>query len=184
MRFRLRVTTRVTSRRRAKSNTRVGASREPVSLTARAPPAADEPPGVEGGASATKPDFSRTKRGRAMEARLHTAVSSGAVYSTISVHRLEHLIVPKFCWLDLALHASLYIMYGLPVSTWASRMANQRACALMTFLARPSASYRLYRASKSGPHTSARPGASAGQNRDQSPPASTRRMNSSFTHSP
>jgi hypothetical protein len=32
-----------------------------------------------------------------MEARLHTAVSSGLVYSTISVHRLEHLMVPRFC---------------------------------------------------------------------------------------
>lgn len=38
--------------------------------------------------------FSRTKRGSAMDARLHTAVSSGLVYSTISVHRLLHLMVP------------------------------------------------------------------------------------------
>jgi len=37
---------------------------------------------------------SRTKRGSAMDARLHTAVSSGLVYSRISVHRLLHLIVP------------------------------------------------------------------------------------------
>ncbi len=37
---------------------------------------------------------SRTKRGSDMDARLHTAVSSGLVYSRISVHRLLHLIVP------------------------------------------------------------------------------------------
>ena len=37
---------------------------------------------------------SRTKRGSAIDARLHTAVSSGLVYSRISVHRLLHLIVP------------------------------------------------------------------------------------------
>ncbi len=50
--------------------------------------------------------FSRTKRGRAMEARLHTAVSSGLENSTISVHKLEDLIVPRFCWLLFLLHAS------------------------------------------------------------------------------
>jgi hypothetical protein len=32
-----------------------------------------------------------------IEARLQTAVSSGLVYSTISVHRFDDLIVPKFC---------------------------------------------------------------------------------------
>ena len=61
----------------------------------------------------------RTKRGRAREARLQTAVSSGEVNSMISVHRLLHLMVPRFCWLDLRLHVSLYSMYGLPVSTCA-----------------------------------------------------------------
>jgi len=35
-------------------------------------------------------------------ARLHTAVSSGEEYSIISVQRLEDLIVPTFCWFDLA----------------------------------------------------------------------------------
>jgi hypothetical protein len=39
---------------------------------------------------------SRTNRGRAIEARLHTAVSSADVYSMISVQRLEHLMVPRF----------------------------------------------------------------------------------------
>ena len=52
-----------------------------------------------------------------MEARLQTADSSGLVYSMISVHRLLHLMVPRFCWLDLRLQLSLYSMYGLPVST-------------------------------------------------------------------
>jgi hypothetical protein len=42
------------------------------------------------------------KLGRAMEARLQTAVSSGAEYSMISVQRLDDLIVPRFFWLDLA----------------------------------------------------------------------------------
>lgn len=37
-----------------------------------------------------------------MDARLQTAVSSGEEYSTISVHKLEDLIVPKFFWFDLA----------------------------------------------------------------------------------
>ena len=44
--------------------------------------------------------------GRPMEARLQTATSSGDVYSIISVHRLEHLMVPRFFWLLLILHAS------------------------------------------------------------------------------
>jgi len=39
---------------------------------------------------------------------LQTAVSSGEVNSMISVQRLEDLMVPRFCWLDLALHASFY----------------------------------------------------------------------------
>ena len=42
-----------------------------------------------------------------MEAKLHTATSSGEVYSMISVHKLEERMVPKFCWLDLPLAASL-----------------------------------------------------------------------------
>ena len=49
-------------------------------------------------------------RGSAIDARLQPAVSSGAVYSTISVHRLEHLMVPRFCWLLLRLQWSLYSM--------------------------------------------------------------------------
>ena len=48
--------------------------------------------------------------GIAMEARLQTATSSFAVYSMISVQRLEERIVPRFCWLDLPLAASLYSM--------------------------------------------------------------------------
>ncbi len=49
-----------------------------------------------------------TKRGSASEARLHTATSFGSVYSMISVQRLELLMVPRFCWLDLRLAESLY----------------------------------------------------------------------------
>lgn len=41
--------------------------------------------------------FSLTNRGKAIEARLHTAVSVGLVYSMISVHKLEDFMVPRFC---------------------------------------------------------------------------------------
>ena len=40
---------------------------------------------------------SLTKADKFNEAKLHTATSSGAVYSTISVHKLEDLMVPRFC---------------------------------------------------------------------------------------
>lgn len=50
--------------------------------------------------------FSLTYRGRAIDARLHTAVSVGLVYSIISVHKLEDLIVPRFCWLLFLLQES------------------------------------------------------------------------------
>lgn len=49
--------------------------------------------------------------------------SSGELYSTISVHKLLHLIVPRFCWLDLRLQLSLYNMYGVPVSVCDSIIA-------------------------------------------------------------
>ena len=73
--------------------------------------------------SKSKP-WSLTQSDRDTEASVHTAVSSGDVYSTISQHKLEPRIVPKFCWLDLRLQWSLYIIYGVPVSIWASSMAN------------------------------------------------------------
>nr|GME00666.1 hypothetical protein BpHYR1_023803 [Ipomoea batatas] len=38
-------------------------------------------------------------RGKAIEARLQNTVSVGLVHSIISVHKLEDLIVPRFCWL-------------------------------------------------------------------------------------
>ena len=41
--------------------------------------------------------FSLTNRGKAIDARLHTAVSVGLVYSIISVHKLEDFMVPRFC---------------------------------------------------------------------------------------
>lgn len=50
--------------------------------------------------------FSLAKRGKAIDARLHTAVSEGLEYSIISVHKLEDLIVPRFCWLLFLLQAS------------------------------------------------------------------------------
>ena len=79
--------------------------------------------------------------GSAIDAKLHTAVSSGEVYSTISVHRLLHLMVPRFCWLDFELQLSLNSMYGLPVSICASRMAYQSFWAGIVLMARPSLSY-------------------------------------------
>ena len=45
---------------------------------------------------------------------MQCCTSSGAVYSTISVHRFEDRMVPRFCWLDFALQASLKSMYGVP----------------------------------------------------------------------
>ena len=41
------------------------------------------------------------KVGKARDARLQTAVSSGEEYSMISVQRFDDLIVPRFFWLDL-----------------------------------------------------------------------------------
>lgn len=76
-----------------------------------------------------------------MEARLRTAVSSAGVYSTISAQRLLHLIVPRCCWFDLALQVSFYSMNGIPVSAWASRMADHSLRAETTFLPLPARSY-------------------------------------------
>ena len=84
---------------------------------------------------------STTNDWRLIDARLHTATSSGAVYSMISVQRLELLMVPRFCWLLLLLHASLKSMYGVPVSICASRMANQSCCARIVFRIIPFFSY-------------------------------------------
>lgn len=53
---------------------------------------------------AFSPSVSLMKAGRAIEAKLQTATSSGAEYSMISVHRLELLIVPRLRWFDLAVH--------------------------------------------------------------------------------
>src|SRR5579862_6614890 len=92
-------------------------------------------------ANANSPRIASTKDGRAREARLHTATSSGAEYSTISVQRLELRMVPRFCWLLLRLHESLYSMNGPPVSVWASRIEYQSFCALIVFRPRPSLSY-------------------------------------------
>src|SRR3954469_10244034 len=98
-----------------------------------------------------------TYLGKAKEARLQTATSLSDVYSIISVHRLELLIVPKFCWFDLPLAASLYNKYGVPVSTCASSTANHKSCAFTVLRARPSLSYFVYKASNSAPQQSASP---------------------------
>src|ERR1700744_5665791 len=119
--------------------------------------------------------------GKASEARLQTATSSAEVYSIISVHRFELLMVPKFCWFDLPLAVSLYSRYGVPVSTCASSTANHKSCAFTVLRARPSLSYCVYKASNSAPKQSARPGASCGQNRLQSSLASTLFINRSDT---
>jgi hypothetical protein len=47
-----------------------------------------------------------------MEARLQTAVSSGAEYSMISVQRFEDLIVPRFFWFDFSASKILIIVDG------------------------------------------------------------------------
>jgi hypothetical protein len=52
------------------------------------------------------PTISLTNRGRAIEARLQTAVSVGLVYSIISVHKFEDFMVPRFCWLLFLLQVS------------------------------------------------------------------------------
>src|SRR5690606_21408960 len=110
-----------------------------------------------------------TNFGKEMEARLQTATSSGAVYSIISVQRLLDFIVPRFFWFDFSLQASLYKIYGVPVSICDSRIANHKSCAFMVFLALPSSSYLWYRASNSLPYVSGRPGASFGQKSDHVP---------------
>lgn len=50
--------------------------------------------------------FSFTYRGKAMDAKLQTAVSVGLENSIISVQRFEDLMVPRFCWLLFLLQES------------------------------------------------------------------------------
>jgi len=69
------------------------------------------------GAAAAITMKSRGGYGREGQKCTRTAVSSGEVYSRISVHRLEQRMVPRFCWLLFRLQESLNSMYGLPVST-------------------------------------------------------------------
>src|SRR3989344_7849052 len=54
--------------------------------------------------------------GRLTDPRLQTAVSSGDVFSVISVQRLELWITPQWSCGDLILHASLKVIQGWPVS--------------------------------------------------------------------
>ena len=73
-------------------------------------------------------------------------------------------------------------MYGVPVSTWDRSISDQTSCAGSWRTARPSASYRSYSAAYSSPQHSFRPGQVEGSNSDQVPPASTRFMNRSDSH--
>jgi len=76
-------------------------------------------------------------------AAFHT--SSLSQYSMISVHRLLQAIVPKFCWLLLRLHESLYSMYGVPVSICEPMMWSHSFLAATTRRPRPSLSYLYHR---------------------------------------
>merc|ERR1719183_1713189 len=75
----------------------------------------------------------------------------------ISVQRFEQWMVPRFCWLDLRFAASLYSMYGVPVSIWDSRTRTHNCWAFTVFRPLPSASSFSYIFSNSSPHTSMRP---------------------------
>ena len=84
-------------------------------------------------------------------------ISSGAVYSTISVHRFEHLMVPRFCWFDLRLQWSLFRMRGVPVSSCESSIANPSCCARTVSCPRPSASCFSYNARNLSPWRASSP---------------------------
>jgi len=75
-------------------------------------------------------------------AAFHT--SSLPQYSMISVHKLLQAIVPRFCWLLLRLHESLYSMNGVPVSICAPVMWSHSFLAAITRRPRPSLSYLHY----------------------------------------
>ena len=125
--------------------------------------------------------FSYTNLDTAILAKLQTAVSSGEENSIISVHRLELLMVPRLDWLDFLLQASLNSIYGVPVSIWASKIANHSYCARTFFINLPSRTYFSYSSSNSCPQTSLIPGASLGQKRCQSLSCSTFFMKRSGT---
>src|SRR3989344_8940323 len=111
-----------------------------------------------------------TTAGREREARLHTATSEGELNCTISVQRLLQRMVPRCEWLLLALHASLYIMYGCPVSIFESRMCAHSARSRSTRRrVVPLFSAARYSASNSSLCVAARRGTVCGQKRDQSP---------------
>ena len=78
--------------------------------------------------------------GNEMDAKLHTAISSFEVNSIISVHKFDDLIVPKFFWFDFLLAASLYKIYGVPVSICDSKILFHNSRAGTTLRALPSRS--------------------------------------------
>ena len=82
---------------------------------------------------------------------MHTATSSGEVYSMISVHKFELFIVPKFFWLLFELHASLYNIYGNPVDIYASTISYHNYLAFIVTLPIFSFSYLVYNYSNLSP---------------------------------
>jgi hypothetical protein len=80
--------------------------------------------GLKSAKALTRYTFSLTKRGKAIDARLQTAVSVGLVYSIISVHKFEDLIVPKFCWLLFLLHVSCGTTRAFGMNTWNLTIAS------------------------------------------------------------
>ena len=75
-----------------------------------------------------------TNIGNPIDARLQTAISSGFETSIISVQRFEDFIIPIFFFFFFLLHASLYNIYGVPVSICASNIENHNSCADIVFL--------------------------------------------------
>lgn len=82
-------------------------------------------------------------------------------------------------WFAVRLEASLNVIQPWPVCARVRIIRPYSSRAGIVLRARPFASAARYAASNSSPHRSTRPGTSAGENSDQSPSASTRRMNSS-----
>src|SRR3569833_3332306 len=108
------------------------------------------------------PSLLSTYDGSASEAKLQTATSSGAQYSTISVHRLELRMVPRFFWLLLRLQWSLYSMKGVPVSVCASRMAYQSFWALTVLRPLPTHTNNTNRTTNTTPKQTTKPKHSLG----------------------
>ena len=123
-----------------------------------------------------------TNIGSAMDAKLQTATSSLDVYSIISVHKFDERMVPKFFWFDLRFAASLYSMYGVPVSICDSKIFSQSSRALMVLRPLFSDSYSKYNFSNASLWQSYSPGHSLGHISVHSAFSSTRFINKSGIH--